>query len=88
MTKRKQGAIPSLTDGNKDPQVKIFVLERTEDVSGNSGTGVVASGCLFPSGQCVVSFISVIHSLTIYQSIADLEKIHGHDGKTKIRYLN
>ena len=30
--------------------LKRFLLVRTEDVSGVSGTGVVAEGVMFPSG--------------------------------------
>ena len=35
-------------DFEKDMKTRIFRLERVEDVSGISGLGTVADGCVFP----------------------------------------
>lgn len=60
-----------------------FYLERSEDVSGTSGTGVVAEGVVFPDGQAVLWWPN-FGSIGIYKSLFDLETIHGHGGKTKV----
>lgn len=61
-----------------------FYLKREEDVSGTSGTGVVARGVILPSGKCVLEWTSFHTSVAIYNNIQDVELIHGHGGKTKV----
>jgi hypothetical protein len=56
-----------------------------EDVSGTSGVGKVAEGCLFTdTGEVVVHWMGEHSCINIYHSICDVEYIHGHQGKTKI----
>jgi hypothetical protein len=69
----------------KDP--KTFVLYRIEDCSGISGTGVVAQGVEFGDGTVAMRWISEHCSTAIYDNIETLVTIHGHDGKTEVRYL-
>jgi hypothetical protein len=57
---------------------------RHEDVHGNSGCGVVAEGCIFDSGMCVMTWISEVSTVTTFKSILDVKKLHSHDGKTEI----
>jgi hypothetical protein len=89
---KSKGKIPSSLDSpDKEgqlPRTRRFILVRETDVSGNSGTGTVAIGIIFPSGICAMEWTSVVHSVGVYGSIADLEKIHGHDGATKVRVLD
>lgn len=59
-----------------------FYLRRLEDLSGISGIGVIAEGCEFSNGKCVLSWITKYQSVAVYDSIKELEAIHGHDGKT------
>lgn len=66
------------------PPLRTFYLQRSDDVSGTSGTGAVALGVVFPDGFTVIRWLTMVPSLGIFNSIADLEKIHGHGGKTKI----
>lgn len=66
--------------------MKQFWLSRKEDVSGVSGIGYVAEGVIFDSGQCALSWYGITHSIVIYNSIHDLEAIHGHSGATKVIY--
>src|SRR5688572_11800357 len=47
-----------------DPTPLRFVLERTEDETGISGTGKVASGCCFPDGSAVVHWNTDIFTTT------------------------
>jgi len=67
--------------------ISIFYLERIEDPSGVSGTGKVAEGVRFSDGPCVLRWLTATSSIAIYDSLEDLEKIHGHDGKTRIVLL-
>lgn len=64
-----------------------FRLHRVEDVSGVSGTGVVAVGVVFPSGRAVMEWLGPPSSTCIYSSIGDVERIHGHEGRTKVELL-
>ncbi len=66
--------------------MRLFQLVRTEDVSGVSGTGVVAEGVQFPD-DTVVLWWHNYNSLGIFRSIELLTKIHGHDGRTKVAWL-
>lgn len=65
-----------------------FVLVRSEDVSGVSGTGEVAQGVLFGTGKAVISWTRMPTSIDIYDSVEDLLAIHGHEGRTRIRWLD
>lgn len=67
--------------------MNLFFLERTEDESGVSGTGVVAEGVVFSSGKAVLSWLTETSSVAVYDSIEDVERIHGHGGKTKVVFL-
>lgn len=61
-----------------------FYLQRNEDESGISGTGVVARGVILPSGACVMEWLTFHSSVALYKNIQDVESIHGHGGKTQI----
>lgn len=65
-----------------------FVLRRYEDETGVSGIGVVAEGIEFSDGTVALHWMtSGPRSTGIYNSIADVEAIHGHEGKTKVVWL-
>jgi len=68
--------------------VKRFVLDRTEDPSGVSGTGMVAEGVQFTDGGVAMRWGTEYCSIGIYASIGDVEAIHGHGGSTQIRWLD
>lgn len=65
-------------------QIKHFYLKRIEDVSGTSGTGIVARGVILPSGACVMEWLTFHSSICLYKNIEDVEKIHGHEGRTQV----
>jgi hypothetical protein len=65
-----------------------FVLYRTEDESGVSGTGIIAEGVQFSTNKSVISWISETPSIEVYDSIEEIERIHGHNGKTVIRWID
>lgn len=64
--------------------IKSFYLDRGEDESGVSGTGVVAVGVVLPSGKVVMEWLTFHTSLAIYNNLEDVEKIHGHSGATRV----
>jgi hypothetical protein len=69
------------------PPIRKFYLQRVEDESGVSGEGVVAVGVLFSNGKVVLAWNSMVRSVTIYDSVTDLDAVHGHHGKTKIKWV-
>lgn len=67
--------------------MKTFIMSRETDVSGISGTGIVAEGVIFSNGRTVINWIAgEHHSTVIWDSIESVEAIHGHGGATKIIY--
>lgn len=66
--------------------MKTFTLIRLEDVTGISGTGIVAQGVEFDSGRCVMEWLTAFKSIGVYQNSNELIQIHGHDGKTVMQY--
>lgn len=75
-----------------------FRLYRYQDVSGVSGTGVVAYGCMFTSGKAVLAWCiktekveeeaSHISSLSIFDNIEDAIAVHGHHGMTRVEWID
>lgn len=66
-------------------KLKEFYLLRKKDVSGVSGEGIIARGCVLESGRAVLEFVNSVHSsINIYNSLDDVKLIHGHDGATDI----
>jgi hypothetical protein len=66
--------------------IKTFRLVRKEDVSGVSGTGVVAEGVQFHDGQVVMSWFGQYHTIEVAPNIESVTAIHGHGGKTVIQW--
>lgn len=66
---------------------RLFDLVRYRDETGVSGTGKVAEGVLFADGQCVMRWCTSTRSTAIYETIADLIRIHGHNGATQVRWV-
>lgn len=65
---------------------RTFALVRREDMSGVSGTGVVATGARLPSGHAVLEWSRPPFGINIYTSVEDLIDVHGHDGRTNIEW--
>lgn len=68
--------------------VRRFVLRRTIDVTGISGTGDVADGVLWPDGSCVIRWRGERSSVVLWKSIDDAEAINGHEGRTRVVWLD
>lgn len=60
--------------------MKRFKLIRDKDVTGVSGTGVVAEGVVFADGTVAMRWISLNASTVIYDDIVAVEIIHNHKG--------
>lgn len=67
-----------------DVEARPFFLERSSDVSGHSGTGRVAEGVEFVDGRVVMVWQTEHPSAAFYSSIRMVERIHGHDGASRV----
>lgn len=65
-----------------------FVLHRMDDETGISGTGVVAEGIEFSTGWCALSWMTAAHSVGVYPNVKELERIHGHNGRAVVKWLD
>jgi hypothetical protein len=80
------------TFGLHDVASRRFWLVRDADVSGVSGTGIVAEGIRFSDDRIVLNWFFSANEgmghagLAIYDNIADCLKIHGHGGATRIEW--
>ncbi|WP_251072194.1 hypothetical protein [Streptomyces sp. ISL-43] len=61
-----------------------FHLLRHQDISGVSGTGIVAVGVLWPDGTASVRWLGERPSTVHWDRIADAKAVHGHGGATEI----
>jgi hypothetical protein len=68
--------------------MRRFQLHRSEDESGVSGVGVVAEGVEFTSGWVALTWLSPLSCVAFYQNIKEVEAIHGHEGRTTIRWID
>jgi hypothetical protein len=71
-------------------EMRRFVLDRSMDVTGVSGTGVVAEGIEFTDGIVVLKWIVGDHRsiVTWVQGVESVQAVHGHDGHTLVRWLD
>jgi hypothetical protein len=67
--------------------MRLFQLHRDVDVSGISGTGIVADGVVFPDGVTVIRWRGDRQSTVVWPHVDDVEAIHGHGGATRIVWL-
>lgn len=68
--------------------MRPFVLDRLEDSTGVSGPGIVAEGVEFSNGRVAMHWLSQLEAITVYDNIKTVERLHGHDGRTKVRWTN
>jgi hypothetical protein len=66
---------------------KHFYLNRKKDISGISGTGRIAEGFVFDNGVVAMTWLTQYTSTSVYRSIDDVEKIHGHEGATEVVWV-
>lgn len=68
--------------------MRRFVLVRDVDLSGISGTGQVAEGVVFTDGTCAMRWTTHTCSTCLYAACDDLLTIHGHQGRTRIEWID
>lgn len=68
--------------------MRRFELNRIKDVSGISGTGIVAEGVVFEDGTTVIRWRGAMPSVVVWKSIDHAESIHGHGGATQFVWLD
>lgn len=68
--------------------MKRFYLQRNTDASGVSGCGKVAEGCQFDTGWCALVWLTGKAAMSYYPDIETLEGIHGHQGMTKVVFVD
>jgi hypothetical protein len=66
--------------------MRFFYLHRKNDVSGVSGTGIIAHGVEFDHGMCAFTWISPYHKVDIAANVKTIEQVHGHGGDTQVIY--
>lgn len=69
--------------------VRAFELHRDHDVSGVSGTGVVAEGVEFSDGTVALLWKSEWPTSVVFheRGMESVEAIHGHGGNTRIVWV-
>lgn len=67
-----------------------FELHRDEDETGISGTGVVAEGMVTRDGVAMMRWLTPWPSSVCFyeRGIEAVEALHGHEGKTRIVFLD
>jgi hypothetical protein len=70
--------------------MRNFELQRIEDVSGVSGTGVVAEGVVFSDGVVALRWLTEWPTSVVFydRGMEAVEVIHGHNGRTQIVYTS
>jgi hypothetical protein len=72
--------------------MKRFVLQRDEDETGISGTGLVCEGVEFPDGTVAMHWLVGEYRSTVVwdaaQGMEAVEAIHGHNGRTRVVWLD
>jgi hypothetical protein len=71
-------------------QPRAFVLQRDEDVTGVSGTGVVAQGVEFADGTVALRWLSAWPTSVVFhdRGLDAVRAVHGHDGRTRIVFAD
>lgn len=75
-----------MTETNRDP--RRFRLVRDVDVTGMSGTGVVADGVLWPDRTATIRWRGDMPSTVNWGDVNHAVKVHGHGGLTRIEWLD
>lgn len=88
MTRKKKVAESAPVPKAQESQMQRFVLRRKEDLTGTSGTGVVAEGIRFSNGQAALHWVSQFNSIAVYHSVDIIVAVHGHDGATVLEWVD
>lgn len=68
--------------------MRCFELHRDHDVTGVSGTGVVADGVIFPDGVVAMRWRGDSPSTVVHErGLESLVRVHLHGGQTRLVWL-
>lgn len=69
--------------------MRLFRLERDADITGVSGTGVVAEGVEFSDGTVALRWCGAWPTSVVFhdRGMQAVESVHGHGGATRIVWL-
>jgi hypothetical protein len=74
---------------NDPVRPRLFVLRRHVDVSGVSGTGVIADGAEWPDGTASIRWRGEHPKIDFAdRGMPTLHFVHGHSGATEVEYLD
>ena len=73
---------------SSNSQMRRFILIRAEDLTGVSGTGEVAEGTVFSSGLAVIRWLREPYAMGVYQNLDDVISVHGHEGRTQLKFID
>ncbi|AGC65532.1 hypothetical protein K745_gp07 [Haloarcula hispanica virus PH1] len=79
---------PDVPGADPEDYPRRWYLYRNRDVSGISGKGVVAYGVQFPDGVVAYRWTTSPRTTQVAKSIHDVQHIHGHEGKTLVRWID
>ena len=65
---------------------RLFELTRIKDLTGISGTGVVAEGVEWADETASLRWLGPLTSVAHYDGIAEIIAIHGHGGATRVKF--
>lgn len=66
--------------------MRRFKLNRLVDVSGTSGAGIIAEGCLFSNGKIAMSWLGEHASTVWWDNVTSMEYVNLHGGNTVIEW--
>lgn len=66
---------------------RTFELVRYRDLSGVSGTGVVAEGCVFTDGSVALRWRGTNPATAVWPDLDSVLAVHGHEGATEVHWL-
>lgn len=67
---------------------RLFELVRKVDVTGKSGTGVVAHGAQWPDGTVSLRWGGATPSFSNWDNLDLVVAVHGHGGLTYVRWMH
>lgn len=76
------------TTAATETTARRFILVRHVDISGVSGTGIVAEGIEWTDGTVTLHWLGDRPSTTVWNSIDDVDAIHGHSGLTELQFID
>jgi hypothetical protein len=70
--------------------MRRFLLNRTQDPTGISGTGYVAEGVEFSDGAVVVRWLTRWPTSVVFhdKGMESVYSLHGHGGTTKVEWVD